>query len=189
MRVFLGVAMTFLLIGLPPVRQGDFVDLTQPPEPSTPAASQEKTPLPYGCKELLPGIIADGWVEREDNLPQDIVVEVVSVSNMKPSLGSGLEAEVRLRNTDTRPLQIPWNRDPRIIEHGQSPDALVWEVGTFEFTLKDQQGHQVSLKSLTESLYAPNSRQEANLPSSQEKALRPRSNSNWMRNFQSRPCD
>ncbi len=153
MKVFLGVSMTFLLIGLPLMRQGDSVDLTQPPEPSKPTASQEKTPLPYGCKELLPGVIGDGWVEPEDNLPHDIVVEVVSVSNMKPALGSELGAEVQLRNTDMRPLQIPWSRDPRIIEHGQSPDALLWEVGTFEFTLKDQQGHHVLLKSLTESLY------------------------------------
>jgi hypothetical protein len=98
-------------------------------------------------------MIGDGWVEPEDNSPHDVLAEVVSVSNMKPALGSELEAEVRLRNTDTRPLQIPWSKDPRIIEDSQSPDALLWEVGTFEFTLKDQLGHHVLLKSLTESLY------------------------------------
>src|ERR1700675_3228723 len=78
------------------------VDLTRLPEAS-------KTPgnLPNGCKNLTPGIIADGRLEPENHSPENIVVEVVSVKDMKPVLGSEVAAEVRLRNADTRSIKIP----------------------------------------------------------------------------------
>jgi hypothetical protein len=130
------------------VQRTDLVDLTQIPKPSTSADD-----LPHGCKKVSGGMIADGWLEPENHVPLEIVVEVVSIRSMRPALGSESTAEVRLRNADTRPIKIPWSTDFATIQNGQSPDALQWEQGTFELRLKNQQGEQVLLKSLTMSLY------------------------------------
>jgi hypothetical protein len=148
MKAFPVASVTLLLISNVFAQQINYVDLTRPAMPSE--ASEN---LPDGCKELSPAAIVDGWREPEDHAPHNIVVEVLSVRSTTPVLGSEVGAEVRLRNSDTRPIKIPWSTDLRTIEKGQGPDTLKWEEGTFEFMLEDRQGHQVSLKSLTESLY------------------------------------
>jgi hypothetical protein len=48
---------------------------------------------------------------------------------------------------------------------------LSWEEGTFEFTLNDQLGHEVLLKSLTEAVYGSGLLSEVNLRSSQDFGL------------------
>jgi hypothetical protein len=136
-----------LLIGLF-VQRTDPVDLTQIPKPLKSADD-----LPNGCKKVTGGMIADGWLEPENHVPLEIAVEVVSIKSTRPALGSESTAEVRLRNADTRPIKIPWSTKFATIQNGQTPNALQWEQGTFEFRLKDQQGQQVLLKSLTGSLY------------------------------------
>jgi hypothetical protein len=70
-----------------------------------------------------------------------------------PGLGTEVLGEVRLRNSDRRPITIPGSTNISTIGKGQSPDAMQWQEGTFEFELKDQQGHRVALKGLTASLY------------------------------------
>jgi hypothetical protein len=127
------------------------VDLTHIPVGST----ASKTP-PEGCKELSLGMIADGIASPEGQVPFEIVVQVISVEAKKAILGSELEAEIRFLNADKRPILIPWGTNPSVIEDRQSPNAVEWEVGRFEFRLTDQQGHQVSLKSLTASLFGSN---------------------------------
>ena len=134
-------------------RQIGSVDLTRPPETSNVARSREKTALPKGCGKLSDGGIADGWVKPEDNLPRGIVVKVISVSNLKSALSSELRADVQLQNSDKRPIRIPWSTDSSLIENGQDPEHLEWEVGTFEFTLRDSEDNQIALKSLTGWLY------------------------------------
>jgi hypothetical protein len=143
-------AATLVILLFNPIlaQRNDPVDLRRLPETSKIAQD-----LPNGCKKLSGGMIADGWIEPENHVPQGIVVEVVSVKDTAPVLGSEVTAEVRLRNADTRPIKIPWSTDFTTIRNGQSPNALQWEEGTFEFRLKDQQGQQVLLKSLTASLY------------------------------------
>jgi len=143
--------LAIVLFGFLLAQQIDSVNLTRP---HTPSRAPDKRPIPEGCEKWAGGGIADGWVEPEDHRPREIVVEVVSASDMKPALGSEVEAVVQLWNTDTRPIQIPWSTDPGIVEEGQRPDDLEWEGGTFDFRLNDQQGNQVALKSLTEWLYA-----------------------------------
>lgn len=148
MRAFAAIPLVFLLISNILAQQIAPVDLTHPPI----QASTSKN-LPDGCTKLTPGIIADGWPELKDHLPFEITVEVVSVKDPNAILGSELEAEVRLRNSDSRPLQIPWSTNPNVIEDGQDPNAFEWDQGTFEFSLKDKTGHQVPITSLTGSLY------------------------------------
>ena len=144
MRTLLGFPVVLLLVGNAFAQQIGSVNLTRPPEHEA---------LPYGCKKLLPGTIGDGIAEPEDHVPRDIVVEVVSVKNTKPALRSELTAEVRLQNTGTRSMEIPWSTEFSTIEKGESPVALRWDEGTFEFTLEDKQGRKVLLKSLTGAVY------------------------------------
>ena len=148
MKAILSVSFVFLLVTNIFMQKPRSVDLSHPPVRSATAKN-----LPDGCKKVIPGTIADGWREATDNLPFEITVQVVSVKDSKAILGSELEAEVQLRNTDTRPLQIPWSTNPNIIEDGQGPNSFEWDQGTFDFSLKDKTGHQVPLTSLTESLY------------------------------------
>jgi hypothetical protein len=118
-------------------------------------SASSQTP-PEGCEKLSPGVIADGIVAPEGNAPFEIVVQVISVGAKKAILGSELEAEIQFLNADKRPILIPWGTNPSVIEDGQGRNAVEWEVGRFEFQLKDQQGHQVPLKSLTASLFGSN---------------------------------
>ncbi len=148
MKAVASAALALLLVSTPIAQQVGSVDLTRPP-----AGTREKRDLPNGCEKLSGGGIADGWVEPEDHRPRDLVVEVINVSDWKPAVGRELQAEVRLRNIDARSIQIPWSTDPNVIEDGQDPANLQWDVGTFEFTLRDPQDNQIALKSLTGWLY------------------------------------
>jgi hypothetical protein len=80
-------------------------------------------------------------------------VEITKVNGENPSIGGELQAEVRMRNSDTRAIQIPWSTDYSIIEAGQDPESLQWNAGTFEFMLRIPHVTQVRLKSLTGWLY------------------------------------
>lgn len=153
MKALPGLPLALLLIGVPIAQQIGSVDLTHLPDPPKLAEDLEKRTVPNGCKKLLGGGIADGFVKPEDDRPQDISVEVIKVREMKPAVGSELQAEVQIRNTDTRSIRIPWSTDPSVIENGQNPYEFLWDVGTFEFTLRDQHHSQIRLKSLTRSLY------------------------------------
>jgi len=148
MKALRNASFALLLINILFAQRINRVDLTRLPE--TPKIAGN---LPNGCKKLSNGMIADGWMEPEDHAPEHIVVEVVSMKDTKPVLGSEVVAEVQLRNADTRPIKIPWRTEFRAIQNGQSPDALQWQAGTFEFRLSNQQGEQVWIKSLTASLY------------------------------------
>jgi len=142
------VSFALLLISIPFVQRIDPVDLTRPT-----MTSQNTGILPNGCKKLLSGMIADGWLVPKDHSPESIVVEVVSVKNANLILGSETTAEVRLRNADTRTITIPWSTEFGAIHNGQNPNPLQFKEGTFEFILKNRKGQEVWLKSLTASLY------------------------------------
>jgi hypothetical protein len=146
-------AFLCILAVSPEAQQIGSVDLTRPSDVQKRSESHEKTTLLNGCEKLADGIIADGWVKPENERPRDIVVKVVRASDMKPALGSELEAEVELQNNDERPIQIPWSIDFSLIENGQDPEHLEWEGGTFEFMLRAPEGTQIRLESLTNWLY------------------------------------
>jgi hypothetical protein len=144
-----GVAapLAFLWTSIAFAQQVASVDLTRPPGLAWPA---EK---PNGCERLVIGMGGGGYVEPEDHKPHEIVLELSNIKDVRPIAGSELKAEVKLRNSGKQPIQIPWSTDPSTIENGQNPDNLVWDVGTFEFALRNQTDDQVRLKSLTEPLF------------------------------------
>jgi hypothetical protein len=148
MRTLLAVPLVLSIVATASAQQIGSVDLTR---------AREHKALQNGCKKLSPGLIGDGWPEPEDHLPRDIAVEVISVRERNPALGSQLAAQVRLLNSGTRQIEIPWSTEFSTVERGQSPDALQWDVGTFEFALKDRQGHKVPLKSLPGAVYGSKS--------------------------------
>jgi hypothetical protein len=119
---------------------------------SRPVAAPKHTDagkLPAGCKKLSPGMIADGLPDGQNNTPHKIVVEVIGIRNRAPAIASEVVAEVRVRNSDSRPITIPWSTDFSRIRKGQPADAVQWDQATFDFTLRDQQGNHVALKSAT----------------------------------------
>jgi hypothetical protein len=115
--------------------------------------TDQQNDLPRGCQKLLPGMIADGIVNTEDHQLRPILVEVVKLSDKEPAEGSELEAEVRLRNTGTQNIQIPWSVDPNVTKTGQGPTGYEWEGGYFEVLFRMRNPHGVMLKSLSRDLY------------------------------------
>jgi hypothetical protein len=131
-------------------------DLTVPPKIDA-SQSPEKTALPDGCKQILPGVMADGVVAEKGDQQREIVLEILNVSSDAPSVGSELEAEVRLRNAGKRSIQIPWSTDPTVIGNTHGVGNLKWEQGYFEVLLRGHQKNDVLLKSLTYALYGSSS--------------------------------
>jgi hypothetical protein len=158
---------TSLTLGFSSVAQEvGSVDLRPSTSPSKTAADEkkkkdsavaeekdEKKELPGGCEKLLPGTIADGIVETDDKQPRPIFVEVASVSEKEPTEGSELDAEVRLQNTGTRTIEIPWSEDPKVIEIGQGSKGYAWQGGYFEVFFRAGNTNGVMLKSLSPDLY------------------------------------
>lgn len=64
-------------------------DFTLPPGPATAAQGQENVARPNGCQKLLPGVIADGFVVPDDHKPREILLEIVKLSNDKPTVERG----------------------------------------------------------------------------------------------------
>jgi len=129
------------------------VDLTKPQEPTQSVGKQNKSSLPDGCEKLSGGGVADGVVTPQDHQRRQIVVEILKVSKDKAREGAQLQAEVELRNNGKQAIRIPWSNDPGTIKTGQHPDNLQWEEGWFQFMLRAPRGHDVLLKSLSQSLY------------------------------------
>jgi hypothetical protein len=129
------------------------LDLTQPLKPAESAEKEEKTNLPEGCKTFSGGGIADGWVEPEEHQLREIEVSMISVSDMKPTEGSELQAEVLLRNIGKQSIQIPWSTDRSIIRDGQDSHHLNWEAATFRVLLGKHSGNGVLLESSTRWVY------------------------------------
>lgn len=138
--VLLGVASNLF------AQQVGSIDLTQAPAPTTSA-------LPPGCKSLSSGMIADGWPVPKDNQPREIAVEIIKLSDDKLVPGSAVQAEVRLRNDGSQPIEIPWSPDPSTIQRGQAPDHLQWHAGWFEAWIQRQGVRGPLLESLTYNLY------------------------------------
>jgi hypothetical protein len=112
------------------------VDLTHTKGTAQSGRKLEKTELPKGCENLVPGMIGDGGVVPPNQEPREIGVEIVKLSNENPVLGSDLQAEIQLRNIGKYPIKIPWSTDPNMIGKGQEPNHLKWEEGSFRIELK-----------------------------------------------------
>jgi hypothetical protein len=170
MRITIAVALCFAtslaLVFSCRAQEAGSVDLRPSASPSkTPADEKrkkdldaaeekdEKKELPGGCEKLLPGIIADGIVNTDDNQPRPILVEVAKITEQEPAEGSELDAEVRLQNTGTRAIEIPWSGDPNVIETGQSSNWYEWQGGYFEVFFRARNPNGVMLKSLSPDLY------------------------------------
>lgn len=147
------VVCLYLLAASAHAQQIASVDLTKQPEPVQSIDRQNKSALPHGCKKLSGGGVADGIVTPQDHQRRQIVVEVLKVSEDKASEGTQLQADIQLRNNGEQAIRIPWSNDPGTIKTGQHPDNLQWEEGWFEFMLRAPRGHDVLLKSLSQSLY------------------------------------
>jgi hypothetical protein len=140
--------LPLVFIGLALNQQVGSVDLTR----SAPTTVHQQ-PIPAGCKEITPSGTGDGWQEPEDHQPRHIAVVVLTVKPEKLTPRTEVEATVELRNGDTKPIQIPWSTDASVKEEGLKLNAFQWQAGTFDFTLKNDEGHQIRLKSVTEWLY------------------------------------
>lgn len=141
------VPLAFLWTSIAYAQQVASVDLTHPPGLAMP------TEKPNRCELIVIGMGGGGYVEPEDHKPHEIVLELSNIQDVRPTAGSDLKGEAKLRNSGTQPIQIPWSTDRSTIENGQNPRNLVWDVGTFEFTLRSQPDDKVILRSLTQPLF------------------------------------
>src|ERR1700735_239155 len=152
MKALLVPTLTLLLANHAFPQQIASVDLTQRLESTQPTERQKVTPLAEACAEPTGGVF-DGVVLPDDKRPREISVEFTNLSSVNPQVGSEVVADIRLRNIDKKPINIPWSTDPSVIEKGQSPDHLEWEQGGFEVRLKDHRNNGFVLKSLDMPLY------------------------------------
>jgi hypothetical protein len=153
MKVAFYVSLSLLFVIGVRGQQVASVDLTHPPTSDPISQNQIKPALPDGCEKILPGVIADGFVQPEDHQPREVTVEITSLSADKVPVDSELRADVRLSNNGKQSIQIPWSTDPRTAKEGQGSGHLDWEAGTFEVLLRGQRDNDVLLKSLTYPLY------------------------------------
>jgi hypothetical protein len=129
------------------------LDLTHPPKSISTSQDQSKPARPEGCEKILPGIIADGFMQSEDHLAREITLELISVSANKASVGSELAADVRLLNSGKQSIRIPWSINPSAVTDGQDPSHREWEGGSFEVLMRGQVDNDALLVSLTYPLY------------------------------------
>jgi hypothetical protein len=113
------------------------IDLTQSIESSQSKEKLKVSPLPEGC-EKPEGIIADGVMLPEDKKPREILLELTKLSDRSPKGGGEVVAEIRLKNIDKKPINIPWSTDPNALTKDQNPNHLEWQQGGFEILLEDQ---------------------------------------------------
>jgi hypothetical protein len=131
-------------------QQVGYIDLTVPP-PVLKKMNPEKG-LPDGCSKLGGGFF-DGAVNPDDGKKREITLELTKLSYTNLSEGSEFETEVRLTNTSTHSIEIPWSSDPAIVEAGPDPDHARYENAEFGIQLVDRGGTVVWLKPLSGSLF------------------------------------
>jgi hypothetical protein len=151
MKAALYASLSLLFVSGARGQQIASLDLTHPPKSIS--QNQSKPTLPDGCEKILPGTIADGFVQPEDHNPREITLELVRVSADKATIGSELGADVRLLNSGKQSIQIPWSIDSNAVTDGQGPSHREWEGGSFEVLLRGQLDNDVLLESLTHPLY------------------------------------
>ena len=95
----------------------------------------------------------DGVVDPDDGKKRQIMLEVTKLSNASISVGSEFEAEVRLTNTDTHTIEMPWSTDTAVAQAGPDQDHGYFEVAEFDVRLIDGGGTIVWLKPLSGRLF------------------------------------
>lgn len=164
---FWGPCLAVFLMAVPssPAQEVGSIDLTQSSEvpaaekktdSSTSGAKEEKEKVPVGCPQILPGVIGDGFVEPEDYQQRPILVELVKISKDNPTDGREIEAEIRLQNSGTQSIKIPWSTEPGVIEMGQGPFDYEWEGGYFQVLFRAGNPNGVLLISSDKELYGSN---------------------------------
>jgi hypothetical protein len=151
MRFSLIAALTISLAGGASAQQVGSVDLTQPYE------KQKNDAMPFGCKTLLPGPIGDAVPTTPDHQPHDIVVEIVKLGDDKPVLGDALKAQVRLKNSGTEPIEIPWSTDVKVAEAAEKAGNLDLQRGWFDVVIRTKDFGDILLKNVGRALLSPNS--------------------------------
>jgi hypothetical protein len=151
MRFLLKCASGFLALISPlAAQQAGYVDLISAPALiSKPQPHDEGTPA--GCSTLGGGF-ADGFTKPDNGKKTQITLEITKLSSATISAGSEFEAEVRLTNTDSHTIEIPWSTDPATAQAGPDSDHAYYEIGEFQVDLTDSSGLVVPLKSLSSSL-------------------------------------
>lgn len=132
----------------PTQTNGNFVDLTvAPTPPATPTALKDPPSCPAGSGGGM------NWAANPpvDAAPHTLKLEIVKLSNPKPSLGDGVTAEIRVTNTDAKPFTIPWSADPAIVPVDPS-GAVQWQQGEIDLTLRSL-GSSFTLASPANRLY------------------------------------
>jgi hypothetical protein len=148
-KTLLGAA-AMLFVGIPFAQDVGTVDLTR----TSRSSNGEAETAHSGCAEFSGGVIAEGSALRSNRgEPHKLLVEFTRVPSDRLILGSTVDAEVRMTNTDTRLIEIPWSTDIGIIPRNQDPAHAEWEVGSFWFELSDTGLHRIFLKSMSRYLY------------------------------------
>jgi hypothetical protein len=104
----------------------------------------------------------DGYVLSTADRPK-LELQIASLSELSPALGSTVEAEITLKNIDRTEIVIPWSTDPNVVT--RPPDATHYEYESAGFWIwsKDVDGRREMLKSLTLPLYRSDAQPQSSL--------------------------
>jgi len=117
-------------------------------------ATTAKSPAVAECQDGGGGFShADGYVVPQADRPK-LELQVVSLSNLKPALGTTVEAEITLKNIDRADIVIPWAIDPNVANRPLQATHHEFESASFWIWLKDGSGNEELLKSLSLPLYS-----------------------------------
>jgi hypothetical protein len=153
LRVFRTVSLTLLMATSAEAQQVASKDLLRPSTVvAAPTQKAEKPEYPKGCEKMGLGF-ADGLTMAKNNIPRQIKLELVSISDADLVIGSEIVATVKLQNADSNPIQIPWSTDFRTTQDGQDPDNRTWEFGQFEIALRNKKNQYAELINTSQPLY------------------------------------
>jgi len=99
------------------------------------------------------GALLDGVVRPDDGKKRKITLELTTVTGTILSAGSEFEADVRLVNSDTNTISIPWSADPAVAKAGPDADHTQYEIGDLDLNLVDSSGSTFELKTLSGGLF------------------------------------
>jgi hypothetical protein len=120
---------------------------------------QEKPAV--GCRDMIGGV-ADGYVVAADQ-PNRIQVEILKIDDEHLMIGADVDGTIKLENTGSQPIRIPWSTDVATTAHSQELNHSSWETGGFRIKLKNKDSTSVELRSTSQILFASPSVSESTL--------------------------
>lgn len=151
-RPFQFALLTLLLAATVDAQQIASADLAHPRPHANPSEKQDEEKPADGCRDMV-FTVADGALVAEGP-PNRIEVDILKIGNGHLMIGDDVEGTIRLQNTGSQPIRIPWSTDVAISGHSQELNHGSWEMGLFRIKLANKANKTIELSSTSQILFA-----------------------------------